>query len=110
MNCDEYKEAIAADPRASVEGGPEHVAGCETCAAFLGEMRSLDARIEKALAIDVPPLTMPELPPIDDDKVVGLHSRARPRISTPAWIGIAASFALAALIGIQVIGTSPVSE
>lgn len=110
MNCEAYKEAIAAEPRASVEGAAEHVAGCESCAAFLAEMRSLDARIEKALAIDVPPLRMPELPPVDDGKVVSLRPRARPAVSTPAWIGIAAALALAAIVGIQLIGTDPAVE
>ena len=33
MNCEEYKEAIAAEPSATFEGA-EHAAGCTDCAAF----------------------------------------------------------------------------
>jgi hypothetical protein len=105
MNCENYREAIAADPSESFEGGAEHAATCEICSAYKAEMRALDDRILNALAIDVPELKIPDLPPIgEDDKVVNLPFRRGPRFTTPAWIGIAASFALAAIIGIQLIG------
>ena len=66
MNCEDFKKAIAADPSATFEGA-EHAAGCTDCAAFQAEMQAFDARIGKALAIDVPELTIPELPPIEDE-------------------------------------------
>jgi hypothetical protein len=101
MNCEDFKKAIAADPSATFEGA-EHAAGCKDCAAFQAEMRTLDARIGKALAIDVPELTLPELPPIEDDNVVNLpFTRSR---KAPRWLAIAASFALAAVIGMQFVG------
>jgi hypothetical protein len=95
MNCEDYREAITADPSESFEGGAEHVAACESCSAYRAEMRALDDVIGKALAINVPELKIPELPPIgaDDDNVVNLPFKRASRISTPAWIGIAASFA-----------------
>jgi hypothetical protein len=101
MNCEDFKMAIAADPSATFEGA-EHAAGCTDCAAFQAEMQALDARIGKALAIDVPELSMPELPPIKDDNVVNLPF-ARER-KTSRWLAIAASFALAAVIGTQFLG------
>jgi hypothetical protein len=101
MNCEQYKEAIAADPGGSFEGA-DHAASCESCAAFTAGMQALDAKISRALDIDVPALTMPELPPIEDDNVVSLPVRERSR--TASWLAIAAAFALAAIIGVQFTG------
>jgi hypothetical protein len=112
MNCEDYREAITADPSESFEGGAEHVAACESCSAYRAEMRALDDVIGKALAINVPELKIPELPPIgaDDDNVVNLPFKRASRISTPAWIGIAASFALAAIIGVQFTGNGSAGD
>ncbi len=112
MNCEDYREAIAADPSESFTGGAEHTAACEACSAYRAEMRVLDDTIAKALAIDVPELKIPELPPIgeDDENVVNMPFRRAPKITTPAWIGIAASFALAAIIGVQFVGGGPGSD
>ena len=102
MNGEEYKEAIAADPSGSFEGA-DHAAACESCAAFMAEMQAFDAKIAQALAIDVPELAMPELEPVEDDNVVNLpFSRNR---KTWEWMSIAAGFALAAIIGVQMFGT-----
>jgi hypothetical protein len=100
MNCEEYKEAVAADPSATFEGAG-HAVACESCAAFTAEMQALDLKIASALAIGTPELVMPELPPIEDDNVVNLpFERKR---SVPTWMAIAAGFALAAIIGVQLI-------
>lgn len=109
MNCEDYREAIAADPSESFEHGAAHAADCNSCSAFRAEMQALDEIIASALAIDVPQLKMPELPPLteDDDKVAHLPFRRTARLSTPAWLGIAASFALAAVIGVQFVGGGP---
>ncbi len=112
MNCEHYREAIAADPSESFEGGAAHVAACDTCSAYRAEMRALDDTIARALAIDVPELNIPDLPPLgeDDENVVNLPFRRAANISTPAWIGIAASFALAAIIGMQFVGNGPAND
>jgi len=73
-------------------------------------MRALDDTIARALAIDVPELTLPDLPALDDDNVVNLPFRRASKISTPAWIGIAASFALAAVIGVQFTGNGSAED
>ena len=101
MNCDAYKEAIAAEPAGTFDGAA-HADGCASCAAFRDEMQAFDGRIAKALAIDIPKLHMPELPPVEDDNIVGLPVKSRGR--APTWIAIAAAFALAAIIGVQMIG------
>ena len=101
MKCEDYREAIAADPTASFDGA-EHAAGCESCAAYAADMQAFDNRIAKALAIDVPAMQVPDLPPIEDDNVVSLPVTDKRK--TPTWIAIAASFALAAIIGTQFFG------
>ncbi len=104
MNCEDYKQAIAADPSEAFDGGALHSAECSSCNAFRAEMQALDARIAAALAIDVPELTMPELPPVrGGKKVVDLASRRPIRWTTPAWVGLAASVALATVIGVRFV-------
>ncbi len=112
MNCEDYRKAIAADPSESFEDGAAHVAECESCSAYRAKMRTLDETIARALAIDVPELKMPDLPPIGDEdrNVVNMPFKRKSKITTPAWIGIAASFALAAVIGIQFSGTGPADD
>lgn len=102
MNCEDYRQAIAADPSASFDGGDQHASACEACRAFRDEMRALDLRIAKALAIDLPDLAIPELPPLDaDDNVVDLRSGRKPRIMTLTWVGVAASIVVATVFGFR---------
>ena len=103
MNCEEYREAIGADP--SFDGGAGHLSECASCQAYRKEMLELDEMISGALAIDVPALDVPELPDIDSSNVVSLPSRRR--FSAPLF-AVAATVLLAAFIGLRVgwnIGT-----
>ena len=93
MNCEEYKEAIAADPSISSDDVDAHVVTCESCATFQAEMQAFDSRIAAALAINTPDLKIPDLPPIEDDNVVNMPFERKSK--TPFWLAIAASFALA---------------
>ncbi len=107
MNCEQYREAIAADPSESFDGGALHAAECSSCTAYKSEIKALDVRISAALQIDVPELTMPELPSMaSEEKVVDIASRRPLAWSTPAWIGLAASVVLATVIGVRVINTT----
>jgi hypothetical protein len=106
MKCDEYREAIAADPSGSFDGGDEHAAACPSCCRFRDEMRALDGRIAAALAIDVPPLRTAEFPPADATapaNVVDLHAGRKDKSRLPAWIGIAAVLAVAAFLGARLL-------
>ena len=100
MNCEEYRLAIAAEP--SREYGNSHTADCPQCRAYRDELRELDRRIGRALEISVPQLRMPELPNIDTNGVVALP--ARRRLTSPAWLAVAATLVLAAFVGIRMIG------
>jgi len=91
MNCDDYREALAADPGFDDESG--HASVCTDCRAFKSEMLALNAKIARALQIDVPELVMPTLPDIDAGNVAQLPGR-RKSVGT-AWYAIAATVVLA---------------
>lgn len=103
MNCEDYREALAGDPLASIEGGDAHVAACESCATFRAGMQALDLKIARALSINIPNLEMPELPDIEDDNVVNIPFGNKPTFSLPTWIGIAATVVIAAFVGVRMI-------
>ena len=98
MNCDQYRQAVAAEP--SFDGAADHVSVCAECQTFRDEIRALDANIAKALRLDLPTLTLPELPAIEaQDNVVSLASRRS--LTKPRWFALAASVMLAAVIGVR---------
>jgi len=103
MNCDEYREAITADP--SFDGGAGHVTGCDSCQAYRNEMLALNERIARALTIDVPDLDVPELPAVQTDKVVSLADRRR--VTPPVWLAVAATVVVAAFLGVRFVGNGP---
>ena len=49
MNCEQYREAIAADP--SFDGGAGHLSECEACQAYRREMLELDRLIGQLEAV-----------------------------------------------------------
>jgi len=100
MNCEQYREAIAADP--SFDGGAGHLSECAACQEYRSEMQRLDQTISRALALDVPQLQVPDLPELDTENVVSLSSR---RMTPPVWTAMAATVVLAAFIGFRFIGS-----
>ena len=100
MNCEEYRQAIAADP--AFEGGTDHLAECSDCQAFRREMRSLNVQIAKAMQLSVPALKLPELPTVDTENVVPLA--ARKPLSRPVWFAMAASVLFAVVMGVRMLG------
>ena len=100
MNCEEYREAITADPSESFAEGTAHAAACSACSRYRDRMRALDERIAAALAIDVPALRMPELAAVGRAGNVVEFPAARPgKLPAPLWLGIAAGVVLAAFVG-----------
>ncbi|MDH3752168.1 MAG: DUF3379 domain-containing protein [Gammaproteobacteria bacterium] len=103
MNCEEYREAIAADP--SFDGGAGHLTECAACQAYRADMLTLEQTISRALAIEVPELQVPELPELSTsttDNVVTLPNR---RWVSATWIAMAATVVVAAFLGVRLIGT-----
>ncbi len=106
MNCNDYNEALTADPGFEDESG--HLDNCASCQAYSAEILALNDRIATAMQIGVPELTMPELPEIDTDNVVPLA--ARRALSRPAWLALAATVLLAAFVGIRTADMDTLSE
>jgi hypothetical protein len=101
MKCEEYREVIAADPTDLSAVAAKHCATCAACDAFRRSMQELDQLLARAMKIEVPELRMPELPaPGRDSNVVKLPFS---RLTAPVWFGIAASVAIAAVLGIRLL-------
>jgi len=93
MNCDEYKEAIGADPH--FDGGAAHLSECPDCQAYRREMLELDEKIKRALSINVPEIKTPELEAVDTSNVVSLQRR---RKLVTIWYAAAATVIVAAMV------------
>ena len=98
MNCEEYREAISADP--AFDGGADHLSACAECQAYRREMQALNLKIAKAMQLNVPALELPELPAVDH--VVPLA--AREPLSKPVWFAMAASVVFAVVMGARLLG------
>lgn len=109
MNCEEYREAITADPSESFDGGRAHSAACEGCRRYRDDIRALDLRIAAALAIEVPPLGTPQLPPIDGRRgnVVDFPGKRPWRLRAPVWLGFAAGVVIAVFAGLNLLSPDP---
>ena len=101
MNCEDFRQAIAADPGATDAALAAHAAECAACREYRNEYRALDEKIAAALSIPVPELSMPELDAPQGTNVVEL--KRRPRFAPPTWFGLAAGLALAAFFGLQLM-------
>lgn len=102
MNCEEYKEAVTADPAFS--GGVEHVAVCSDCRAYQRDMLELNLKIAKAMLIDVPAPAIPELPEIETAGVATLPANKRKRSKNPIWFALAATVVLTTSISLRMSG------
>jgi hypothetical protein len=100
MKCEDYKQAIAADP--SFDGGAAHLSECASCQAYRSEMLSLDEKISAALNLSVPELNLPELPDIEVQNVVAMQPQKR---NTTTWLAIAATVVVAATLGFRMLNS-----
>lgn len=110
MKCEDYREAITADPSETFDGGSAHAAACASCSDYKAEIQRDDKRIALALAIDVPEFRMPELPASDaseSSNAVPLSTRGPGRFGAPVWIGLAAAIAVVAVLGMRVLTPDP---
>lgn len=100
MNCEDYREALTAEPGFDDESG--HLDTCAACQEYSGEMLALNDSIAAAMALTVPELVMPGLPDLESNNVVSLSDRRV--IFRSAWLAVAASVLIAAVIGIRMAG------
>lgn len=59
MNCEEFKQAVGADPATTRPEVLEHAASCASCARYREEMIALNGLIHRALRVDVTPEQTP---------------------------------------------------
>jgi len=100
MNCEEYRQALTAEPGFKDES--RHADDCVECRGYSAGILALDAGIARAMKISVPELRMPELPNLDVADVVSFP--ARRFLSRPVWFGLAATVLLAAMVGLRLMG------
>ncbi len=98
--CEDYRRTIAANPADE----DVHAERCASCAAWRDELRELDAKLRRAMALPVPEFELPDLDEIDTSAVTTLPRR---RMTRPAWLALAAAAAFAAVIGIERLAFSP---
>lgn len=101
-----FERAIAVDPSVNLDDLGLSAEERLQARAFQAEMQKLDGQIASALSIDVPELEFPELPEIESENVVPMQKRNKPRFGLPAVFGLAASIALAAVLGLQFFSQS----
>ncbi len=108
MKCEDFRLQWDGAGSASFDGAEEHLEECPACAEFAASTPQFDARLKRALEVPVPALEF-QVP--DDDNVVALTGRggAAPagRSRGLTWLALAASVALAALLGFRMFATPP---
>ena len=91
MDCLQFRRAAGADPQHLDDAARDHAEACPACAAHLGELRSLDARIFAALEVPVPGPVAVAAAGGTSTAVVGLDRRR--------WLALAASIVAGVLVG-----------
>ena len=89
MDCLQFRRIAGADPGHLDEAARAHAEACPRCAAHLGELHALDARILAALEVPVPGAT--GLPGGSSAPIVGVDRRR--------WLALAASLVAGVLVG-----------
>ena len=93
MDHGQYRSAVLSDPN---DPNPElrtHRDGCAECAAYTEKLLSFEARLARAMNIDVDPPQTAGAPA----EVVALAARPR-RIAGARWLALAASVVLGAVV------------
>jgi hypothetical protein len=94
MKCEDYRQAIGAEP--AFEDAGEHAAACPACRDYRDEILALDGDIRRALSIRVPGLRMPYLPAGQDPAVL----RPRRGLAAGTWLALAATVVVAVAAGV----------
>jgi hypothetical protein len=84
IDCAEYRRTVLADPRAASPELAEHLAHCQDCPAYSDRLLRFEARLERALRIDV------HVP--------------RARAARGGWLAMAAAVLIALLVGTLWLG------
>lgn len=98
MNCEKFRQAVTADPADASAHLLSHEGQCTDCRKYREAMQQFDTRLRRAMEIPVPPVKLPDLETADN--VIAMPKR---RITTPIWLGLAASVALAGWLGLSLM-------
>lgn len=72
-DCAAVRDALAAEPHARPAALVAHLDGCAACTRYAAEMRVLEAQLQRAFAVRVPPA-----PPLDLDSPVDVAAAGAP--------------------------------
>jgi Protein of unknown function (DUF3379) len=90
IDCAQYRRAVLADPDAAGPELAEHLAHCPECPAYRERLLRFEGRLTRALRIDAPLAQAPALIP--------------PRVRRNGWLAMAASLAIALVVGTLWLG------
>jgi hypothetical protein len=90
-DCAQYRRTMLADPHAASPELAEHLAHCPECPAYRERLLRFEARLERALRIDVQVAHEPAQIP-------------RRRVPRNGWLAMAASLTVALLVGTLWLG------
>jgi hypothetical protein len=96
MDCLEFRRRVGAEPSLAGAEIEAHRRDCVACARYQDELQAMDARIARALAVDVARIRD------------AAAAEAPPRSSTrPRWLALAASIAIGVSVGLALWFSSP---
>lgn len=98
MNCENFRQAVTADPGDTSAQLLLHENQCSECRKYREAMQQFDTRLRRAMEIPVPPVEIPALE--TEDNVIAMPKR---RMTTSVWLGLAASVALAGWLGLALM-------
>lgn len=100
MNCTELKEVLSAEPGKRTPAITAHLAECPECSAFVRELAAFEQRLKRALAIPVAPKALPTAAELAAAPAATVTTLDRPRrgFGRPAWLALAATGLVAAVL------------
>ncbi len=94
MDCLEFRRQVGAEPTLSDPQVETHRRDCPACARYQDELRSMDALIARALAVDTTRLALPQ-------------KKAVERAGRHRYFAIAASIAVGLAVGLALLVSAP---
>ena len=108
MNCEQFRELYDATPNEDFDGREAHLADCEHCRGYVASGLTFEATLKAALEVPVPDFALPDVSAQPGGAAVVDLATRRDRPTQTAssgrpltWLALAASVALAALLGVQ---------
>lgn len=111
MNCEEFEQSVLAEPQNDSDERRKHADDCPQCGRLLGRVMQLERRLSALMAVPVPASIergTSDMAALDGeqsagDNVVALRrdGKTRSGLLRPAWLAVAASVALVAVLVVR---------